>query len=77
MNPVNQNVATGDTVSPLDSYLMAHDSPRYEVTRSEGRNRQIRRTFSALGFTVTKLHSTHFGSYRLDGLASGEFRVSS
>lgn len=38
----------------------------WRVTMSEGRNRQIRRTFAALGYTVTKLHRTHFGSYRLD-----------
>ena len=30
---------------------------------SEGRNRQIRRTFAALGYTVKKLHRTDFGNY--------------
>lgn len=46
---------------------------RWRVTMSEGRNRQIRRTFGALGYTVQKLHRTDFGPYRLDGLASGKF----
>lgn len=45
----------------------------WRVTMSEGRNRQIRRTFAALGYKVTKLHRTQFGRYRLDGLKSGEF----
>jgi 23S rRNA pseudouridine2605 synthase len=43
------------------------------VTMSEGRNRQIRRTFGALGYTVTKLHRTDFGPYRLGSLESGKF----
>lgn len=51
------------------------DDTAWRITMHEGRNRQIRRTFSALGFTVTKLNRTHFGSYHLDGLASGKFRI--
>ena len=39
------------------------------VTMSEGRNRQIRRTFSALGYNVLQLQRTQFGPYRLDQLA--------
>lgn len=45
---------------------------RYIVTLSEGRNRQIRRTFAALGYRVTKLHRTQFGNYTLDDLKEGE-----
>lgn len=44
----------------------------WRVTMSEGRNRQIRRTFGALGYTVVKLHRTTFGSYQLDGLLPGQ-----
>jgi len=40
---------------------------------SEGRNRQIRRTFEALGYKVTALHRTNFGRYGLSGLESGQF----
>lgn len=46
----------------------------WRVTMSEGRNRQIRRTFDALGYTVVSLHRTHFGSYQLDSLAPGKYR---
>ncbi|HSX07210.1 MAG TPA: pseudouridine synthase [Candidatus Saccharimonadia bacterium] len=35
------------------------------VTMHEGRNRQIRRTFAALGYAVQTLHRTHFGPYQL------------
>jgi len=41
---------------------------------SEGRNRQIRRTFDALGYTVKKLHRTNFGNYSLGDLKRGEWR---
>jgi len=46
----------------------------WNVTMHEGRNRQIRRTFGALGYEVTSLHRTVFGSYQLGNLASGEYR---
>lgn len=45
----------------------------WRVTMSEGRNRQIRRTFDALGYKVTALHRTDFGNYKLAGLESGKF----
>lgn len=44
----------------------------WQVTMSEGRNRQIRRTFAALGYTVTRLHRTHFGPYSLNDIKKGE-----
>ncbi len=47
----------------------------WRITMSEGRNRQIRRTFAALGYTVTALHRTHFGPYALGDLAPGEWQV--
>jgi pseudouridine synthase len=44
----------------------------FTVTMTEGRNRQIRRTFAALGYTVTDLRRTRFGDYILDGLPIGQ-----
>lgn len=44
----------------------------YEIHMTEGRNRQIRRTFAALGYTVTALHRTQFGNYSLGDIKSGE-----
>lgn len=46
----------------------------WRVRMHEGRNRQIRRTFSSLGYTVIQLHRTHFGDYTLGDLASGKTR---
>ncbi len=44
----------------------------YEVILREGRNRQIRRTFAALGYEVAALHRTSFGPYELNDLAVGK-----
>ncbi len=48
---------------------------QWQVTMSEGRNRQIRRTFSSLGYEVKKLHRTNFGSYSLGDIRAGEYNV--
>ena len=45
----------------------------WQVTMSEGRNRQIRRTFASLGYEVIKLHRTQFGNYSLGDMKSGTF----
>ena len=47
----------------------------WEVTMSEGRNRQIRRTFAALGYAVTRLHRTNFGSYSLGDIKPGAYQI--
>ncbi len=44
------------------------------VTMHEGRNRQIRRTFAALGYKVRALHRTQFGPYALAGLMPGKIQ---
>lgn len=47
----------------------------YIVKLSEGRNRQIRRTFAALGYKVVKLHRTNFGIYELNDLKPGKYVI--
>lgn len=44
------------------------------VVMSEGRNRQIRRTFSHLGYKVIRLHRTKFGDFSLEELPSGKYK---
>lgn len=51
------------------------DATRWIVHMSEGRNRQIRRTFSALGYTVTKLHRTDFSDYSLGDIPRGKYKI--
>jgi len=54
--------------------LIEGDDRKWEITMHEGRNRQIRRTFAALGYKVTALHRTHFGTYTLGSLAAGDIQ---
>lgn len=52
------------------------DRHTWRATLYEGRNRQIRRTFTSLGYRVTKLHRTHFGPYHLPAsLPAGKFET--
>lgn len=45
----------------------------YVITISEGRNRQIRRTFKALGYIVTHLERVQFGTYSLSKLKDATY----
>lgn len=51
------------------------DDTAWSITMHEGRNRQIRRTFESLGYTVQKLHRTNFGNYTLGDIASGTYKT--
>lgn len=50
------------------------DGRHWQVTMYEGRNRQIRRTFEALGYDVRALHRIQIGDYHLDQLQKGEWQ---
>lgn len=70
---INQGVELADGISKLN--LQRQNTNRnWLVTMHEGRNRQIRRTFSVLGYTVKQLHRIKFGNFALDNLAPGKFR---
>ena len=67
----DHGIALEDGVSKLQLERQTEgDSVAWIVTMHEGRNRQIRRTFEALGYRVTHLHRTHFGPYQLLDLRS-------
>lgn len=53
--------------------LHDRDETGWQIIMHEGRNRQIRRTFAALGYNISKLHRTQFGSYKLGTLKSGSY----
>lgn len=52
------------------------DDTKWIVRMHEGRNRQIRRTFASLGYTVIKLHRTEFGPFWLGDIKAGAFTQS-
>ena len=52
----------------------AHIKPNtYKITMHEGRNRQIRRTFKQLGYTVTYLERIKLGAYSLNDLGKKRY----
>lgn len=63
-----------DGVSKLGLMSLDDTKELWQVQMSEGRNRQIRRTFMALGYRVVELHREVFGKYQLGNLKIGEFQ---
>ncbi len=75
---LNNGVKLEDGVSklnmqPLQTPEFGLPSPMYTVCMHEGRNRQIRRTFGALGYEISKLKRTDFGPYSLTDLNGEQF----
>lgn len=80
---LDKDLSTPDRQAITDGVLL-DDGPsrlalkgqgnRWIVTMYEGRNRQIRRTFARLGYTVTDLHRIRFGDFALSSkLQPGDF----
>ncbi len=70
---ITTGVELDDGKSALQLRQLAPARKQWEITMSEGRNRQIRRTFQAKRYKVISLHRTAFGPYSLEGLEQGEF----
>lgn len=68
-------VTLEDGVSKFELERLDDTRMSWRITMSEGRNRQIRRTFASLGYSVLKLHRNTFGSYHLGSLKKGAFQV--
>ena len=71
---ITDGVRLSDGISRLNLSNLATNSTKFTLSMSEGRNRQIRRTFAALGYVVIGLNRTHFGEYSLDKMGVGEWR---
>lgn len=69
-NTIEHGIQLSDGLSKLE---LSGNNTKWQITMSEGRNRQIRRTFKKLGYNVTNLHRTHFGKYTLSNLQSGAY----
>lgn len=75
---IKQGVMVETYVSRLRLQKLATDKHQvtnscFLVTLTEGKNRQIRRTFAALRYNVTKLHRTKFGKYAMGNLENGKY----
>ncbi len=70
---IKQGIQLEDGLSKLQLSKPAADDRNWVITMHEGRNRQIRRTFEALGYGVTKLHRIRFGHFELTTQKPGQF----
>lgn len=68
---IKQGITLDDGKSKLELKLLGEKTNKWQITMHEGRNRQIRRTFGALGYKVTKLHRTQLGEYAVGALDVG------
>ncbi len=69
-------IELADGPSKLMLERLSDDDRRgWKVLMHEGRNRQIRRTFAALGYTVTALHRIQFGPYALGDIQPGMYKL--
>ena len=82
----DQGIELEDGLSHLMLERLDDARLKWRITMNEGRNRQIRRTFATLGYTVTHLNRIMFGSFSLASgqpnskhapkhLASGKYRL--
>lgn len=69
-NAIREGIVLEDGPSKLS---LSGADKSWTIKMSEGRNRQIRRTFAALGYTVVALHRTQFGPHKLGNLARGKY----
>ncbi len=68
-------VTLDDGVSKFELERLDDTRLKWRITMSEGRNRQIRRTFTALGYSITRLHRTNFGPYTLGDIPTGQWKI--
>jgi 23S rRNA pseudouridine2605 synthase len=70
----DHGIVLEDGISKFPIEKMDESGRALRATLHEGRNRQVRRTFEALGYKVTALHRTVFGPYELGNLAVGQIK---
>jgi 23S rRNA pseudouridine2605 synthase len=67
-NKLLTGVDIGDERPSKFKFLKNISNTEYEVVLEEGRNRQIRRSFEALGYKVTRLHREKMGKFSLGNI---------
>lgn len=68
-------ITRADAQTTKDYRIKLDTTRAYVITIKEGRNRQIRRTFSSLGYTVSTLHRVSFGHFQMNNLSTGTYRL--
>lgn len=74
MKQIHSGVNIGDSrLSKMQ--IQALTKENYKIKLQEGRNRQIRRTLSALGYKVISLHRTKLGPYSIEDLSKKVYNI--
>jgi len=71
---IQKGVMLEDGLSQLELKQLNDSGNDWQVAMTEGRNRQIRRTFAALDLTVVYLHRITFGEFHLKSLKPGDYK---
>lgn len=71
----NKGVMLEDGISRFKVEISGNKRTDLIITMTEGRNRQIRRTFAALGYDVSSLDRRMVANYKLGDLGVGEYRI--
>ncbi len=71
---VKRNGIVIDTVRYRIKDFSIHTSRTVHIILQEGKNREIRKIFSSLGYTISGLHRIRIGDILLGNLESGSFR---
>ncbi len=76
LDKIRTGIHLGDGLSKADNAMYPDEGDRRVVALQihEGRNRQVRRTFEALGYTVEKLTRVQYAGLDLKGLRPGRWR---
>ncbi len=76
VSKLKRGMKLGDGLASATRVVTIPGTKRMEVliAISEGRNRQVHRTFEALGYEVKKLDRISFGGITYEGLARGKWR---
>lgn len=79
LNKFKKGIASqNDILKANDATLLSADRKNntsiIQVTLQEGKNRQVRRMFEELDYTVLKLKREKFGTLTLNGLQAGDYR---
>ncbi len=72
MKNIREGIELDDGVSRLE---ISNEGTSFTVIMREGRNRQIRRTFSSLRYEVEKLHRTKLGPLELGDLGPKQYNL--
>ena len=73
LEQLDKGVELEDGPSKLRITGVTHGGRSMNVVISEGRNRQIRRSFAALGYRIESLHRIQVGKYMLGKLRPGQW----